>query len=71
MDAAEARGDKDEADRLAHDKLKAMATAVRALRQLHHEDIRRQLEEFHKSLESATPTSPLSLSKDMLSSFET
>ena len=68
--AAEERGDEDEAARLAHENLQALGAAVRALRQLHHQDIRRQLDEFHKSLESTTPSAPISVSKEFMSSFD-
>ena len=63
--AAEERGDRTEADRLAHETLKALGAAVRTLRRLCHEDIRRQLDEFHKSVESATPSASITLRKKL------
>ena len=69
LEAAEATGDTDAASRLERENLQAVQNAVRSHRRLHHEDIRRQLDEFHRSLSSETPTVPLPQSNTMLSSF--
>ena len=43
---------------------------MRALSQLNHAEVRRKLEDFHRSLESATPIVPITYKAEILDSFK-
>ena len=66
---AEAAGNEDEAARLRFEDLKAVQSAVIALQRLHHEDIKRELERFHRELQTVTPKVYIVQRNEMLSSF--
>ena len=69
LEDAEAGGDEDEASRLRFEDVKAVAAAVKALQDLHNEQIKQELERFHRELESAVPKAYVLRREDVLSSF--
>ena len=66
---AQAAGDVEEASRLKLEDVKAVAAAVKALQDLHNEQIKKELERFHNELESAIPRANVLRREDVLSSF--